>query len=37
MSITDQQLAATIFTVGMNGNPKSILENRDMIELNQKR
>jgi uncharacterized protein YbjT (DUF2867 family) len=34
MSITDQQLAATIFTVGMNGNSKSILENRDMIELN---
>jgi len=37
MSITDQQLAATIFTIGMKGNSKSILENRDMIELNQKR
>jgi nucleoside-diphosphate-sugar epimerase len=37
MSITDQQLAATIFTVGMNGFLKSILENRDMKAFNQKR
>jgi len=37
MSITDQQLAATIFTVGMNGYSKSIIENKDMIDLNNKR
>lgn len=33
LSITDQQLAKTIFTVGMNGYSKSILENKDMRHL----
>jgi uncharacterized protein YbjT (DUF2867 family) len=30
VSITDQQLAKTIFTVGLNGHSQEILENRDM-------
>jgi nucleoside-diphosphate-sugar epimerase len=34
LSITDKQLAATIFLVGMNGYSKEILENADMRALN---
>ena len=34
LSITDMQLATTIFLVGMNGYSKQILENRDMRILN---
>jgi nucleoside-diphosphate-sugar epimerase len=30
LSITDEQLAKVIFTVGLNGYPKEILENKDM-------
>lgn len=30
LSITDQQLANVMFTVGLNGYPKEILENKDM-------
>ena len=33
LSITDQQLAKTIFLVGMNGYQKEILENREMISI----
>ena len=38
LSITDEQLAKVMFTVGLNGYPKEILENKDMrglIEKNQ--
>lgn len=34
LSITDEQLASTIFTVGLNGYPSEILENKDMRLLN---
>ena len=34
LSITDQQLANVMFTVGLNGYPKDILENKDMREFN---
>ena len=34
LSITDQQLAKVMFTVGLNGYPKEILENKDMREFN---
>ena len=34
LSITDQQLANVMFTVGLNGYPKEILENMDMREFN---
>jgi hypothetical protein len=30
VSITDQQLAATMYAVGMNGYSKEVLENKDM-------
>lgn len=30
LSITDKQLASTMFTVGMNGYKKEVLENKDM-------
>ena len=30
VSITDQQLAATMYSVGMNGHSKEVLENKDM-------
>ena len=33
LSITDQQLAKTMFTVGLNGYSKEILENEDMRKL----
>lgn len=33
LSITDQQLALTMFRVGMYGYPKEILENKDMRQL----
>lgn len=34
LSITDQQLASVMFTVGLNGYPKEILENKDMRKFN---
>ena len=33
LSITDQQLANVMFTIGLNGHPKEILENKDMREI----
>lgn len=33
LSITDQHLAKTMFTVGLNGYAKEVLENKDMILL----
>ena len=34
LSITDVQLAKVMFTVGLNGYPKEILENKDMRKFN---
>lgn len=34
LSITDQQLANVMFSVGLNGYPKEILENKDMRKFN---
>lgn len=34
LSITDQQLANVMFTIGLNGHPKEILENKDMRKFN---